>query len=159
MPVKDTKEPLKLYFVFKILSTSAVCDFLFEVRPKRLFLSSSALCIEQQQKFLYFALLIQMLVFVCMHTCICFSRYLLCLVFHLLLIPFCLLLQLADFRDMVSRMLGLNVASLALPDYEIITRLEELIHSHQHHYFPCVCLKDVARAPEEHSQRNIQLLH
>ncbi|XP_054674774.1 damage-control phosphatase ARMT1 isoform X1 [Grus americana] len=67
--------------------------------------------------------------------------------------------QLADFRDMVSRMLGLNVASLALPDYEIITRLEELIHSHQHHYFPCVCLKDMARAPEEHSQRNIQLLH
>ncbi|NXF51221.1 CC170 protein, partial [Oceanites oceanicus] len=67
--------------------------------------------------------------------------------------------QLADFREVVSRMLGLNIASLALPDYEIITRLERLIHSHQHHYFPCVCLKDVARAPEEHSQRNIQLLH
>ncbi|XP_042652060.1 coiled-coil domain-containing protein 170 [Tyto alba] len=67
--------------------------------------------------------------------------------------------QLADFREVVSRMLGLNIASLALPDYEIITRLEGLIHSHQHHYFPCVCLKDVARAPEEHSQRNIQLLH
>ncbi|XP_075564029.1 coiled-coil domain-containing protein 170 isoform X2 [Pelecanus crispus] len=67
--------------------------------------------------------------------------------------------QLADFREVVSRMLGLNIASLALPDYEIITRLEGLIHSHQHHYFPCVCLKDVARAPEEHSERNIQLLH
>ncbi|KAF1464412.1 hypothetical protein FQV08_0000673, partial [Pygoscelis antarcticus] len=67
--------------------------------------------------------------------------------------------QLADFREVVSRMLGLNIASLALPDYEIITRLEGLIHSHQHHYFPCVCLKDVAGAPEEHSQRNIQLLH
>ncbi|XP_009573808.1 PREDICTED: LOW QUALITY PROTEIN: coiled-coil domain-containing protein 170, partial [Fulmarus glacialis] len=53
--------------------------------------------------------------------------------------------QLADFREVVSRMLGLNIASLALPDYEIITRLEGLIHSHQHHYFPCVCLKDVAR--------------
>ncbi|XP_010580231.1 PREDICTED: coiled-coil domain-containing protein 170 [Haliaeetus leucocephalus] len=67
--------------------------------------------------------------------------------------------QLADFREVVSRMLGLNIASLALPDYEIITRLEGLIHSHQHHCFPCVCLKDVARAPEEHSQRNIELLH
>ncbi|KGL92513.1 Coiled-coil domain-containing protein 170, partial [Charadrius vociferus] len=67
--------------------------------------------------------------------------------------------QLADFREVVSQMLGLNIASLALPDYEIITRLEGLIHSHQHHYFPCVCLKDVARAPEEHSQRNVRLLH
>ncbi|NXJ67414.1 CC170 protein, partial [Rostratula benghalensis] len=67
--------------------------------------------------------------------------------------------QLADFREVVSRMLGLDIASLALPDYEIITHLEGLIHSHQHHCFPCVCLGDVARAPEEHSQRNIQLLH
>ncbi|XP_053919770.1 damage-control phosphatase ARMT1 isoform X1 [Cuculus canorus] len=67
--------------------------------------------------------------------------------------------QLAEFREVVSRMLGLNIASLALPDYEIITRLEELTHAHQHHYFPCVCLKAVARAPEEHSQRNIRLLH
>lgn len=41
-------------------------------------------------------------------------------------------------------MLGLDIASLALPDYEIIARLEGLIHSHQHHFFPCVCLKDVA---------------
>ncbi|NXS91855.1 CC170 protein, partial [Jacana jacana] len=67
--------------------------------------------------------------------------------------------QLADFREVVSRMLGLDIASLALPDYEIITRLEGLIHSHQHHCFPCVCLADVARAPEERSQRNIKLLH
>ncbi|NXH20340.1 CC170 protein, partial [Bucco capensis] len=68
--------------------------------------------------------------------------------------------QLADFREVVSRMLGLNIASLALPDYEIITHLEGLIHCHQHHHhFPCICLRDVARAPEEHLQRNIQLLH
>uniref|UniRef100_A0A8C5NN89 Coiled-coil domain containing 170 n=1 Tax=Junco hyemalis TaxID=40217 RepID=A0A8C5NN89_JUNHY len=66
--------------------------------------------------------------------------------------------QLADFREVVSRMLGLDVASLALPDYEIISRLEGLIHSHQHHFFPCVCLRDVARTPEE-QQRNVQLLH
>ncbi|KAM9240238.1 coiled-coil domain-containing protein 170 [Leptosomus discolor] len=65
--------------------------------------------------------------------------------------------QLADFREVVSQMLGLNIASLALPDYEIITRLKGLIHSHQHHCFPCVCLKDVAKAPEEH--RSIQLLN
>ncbi|NXX92843.1 CC170 protein, partial [Centropus bengalensis] len=67
--------------------------------------------------------------------------------------------QLADFREVVSRMLGLDIASLALPDYEIITHLERLIHAHQHHYFLCGCLRGVARAPEEHSQRNIQLLH
>ncbi|NXU61160.1 CC170 protein, partial [Horornis vulcanius] len=73
-------------------------------------------------------------------------------------IPFCLLSQLADFREVVSRMLGLDIANLALPDYEIITRLDGLIHSHQHHFFPCVCFKDVARTPEE-QQRNIQLLH
>ncbi|XP_017677481.1 PREDICTED: coiled-coil domain-containing protein 170 isoform X6 [Lepidothrix coronata] len=66
--------------------------------------------------------------------------------------------QLADFREVVSRMLGLNIASLALPDYEIITCLDELIHSYQHHCFPCVCLKEVARAPEE-QQRNVHLLH
>ncbi|NWW24978.1 CC170 protein, partial [Falcunculus frontatus] len=65
--------------------------------------------------------------------------------------------QLADFREVVSRMLGLDVASLALPDYEIITRLDGLIRSHQHHFFPCVCLKDVAKTLEE-QQRNIQLL-
>ncbi|NXI55331.1 CC170 protein, partial [Chloroceryle aenea] len=67
--------------------------------------------------------------------------------------------QLADFREVISRMLGLNIASLALPDYEIITHLEGLIHSHQHHYFPCVCLKNMSGAPVEHSQRNVQLLH
>lgn len=73
-------------------------------------------------------------------------------------IPFCLPLQLADFREVVSQMLGLNIASLALPDYEIITRLDGLIHSHQHHFFPCVCLRNVARTPEE-QQGNVQLLH
>ncbi|XP_068794808.1 coiled-coil domain-containing protein 170 isoform X8 [Struthio camelus] len=67
--------------------------------------------------------------------------------------------QLTDFREVVSRMLGLDISSLALPDYEIITRLERLIHSHQHHFFPCVCLKDVARGQDEHSEGKIQLLH
>ncbi|KAF7254481.1 hypothetical protein EYD10_00454, partial [Varanus komodoensis] len=51
--------------------------------------------------------------------------------------------QLADFREVVSQMLGLNTAAVALPDYEIITRLERLIHSHQHHFVPCICFKDM----------------
>uniref|UniRef100_A0A8B9J2U5 Coiled-coil domain containing 170 n=1 Tax=Amazona collaria TaxID=241587 RepID=A0A8B9J2U5_9PSIT len=67
--------------------------------------------------------------------------------------------QLADFREVVSQMLGLNIASLALPDYEIITCLEGLIHSHQHHYFSCVCHKEMTRALEENFHRNIQYLH
>ncbi|KFP03264.1 Coiled-coil domain-containing protein 170, partial [Calypte anna] len=86
-------------------------------------------------------------------------RHLFCLVLNFLVTPLCLLLQLADFREVVSRMLGLDIASLALPDYEIIACLEGLIHFHQHHFFPCVCPKDVAVAPEERSERKKQLLH
>lgn len=40
-------------------------------------------------------------------------------------------LQLVDFREVVARMLGLNVTSLAIPDYEIISRLEKFIKKHQ----------------------------
>ncbi|OCT77904.1 hypothetical protein XELAEV_18029001mg [Xenopus laevis] len=43
--------------------------------------------------------------------------------------------QLVDFREVVSWMLGLNVNVLALPDYEIIKRLEGLIH--HHHVVSC----------------------
>ncbi|XP_031467781.1 coiled-coil domain-containing protein 170-like isoform X4 [Phasianus colchicus] len=67
--------------------------------------------------------------------------------------------QLADFREVISRMLGLDLSSLALPDYEIITRLEGLIHFHQHHFIPCVCVKDVTRTEDEHLDRNIQFLN
>ncbi|XP_070589820.1 coiled-coil domain-containing protein 170 isoform X2 [Erythrolamprus reginae] len=49
--------------------------------------------------------------------------------------------QLADFRRVISCMLGLNIATVALPDYEIVTRLEGLIHSQQHHCSPCACFK------------------
>ncbi|XP_061480116.1 coiled-coil domain-containing protein 170 isoform X1 [Rhineura floridana] len=63
--------------------------------------------------------------------------------------------QLADFREVVSRMLGLNIATIALPDYEIITRLEGLIHSHQHHFVPCVCFKDMSVRQDG----PLQLLH
>ncbi|XP_045355996.1 coiled-coil domain-containing protein 170 isoform X3 [Leopardus geoffroyi] len=51
--------------------------------------------------------------------------------------------QLVDFREVVSQKLGLNMTSLALPDYEIIKCLERLIHLHQHHFVTCACLKDV----------------
>uniref|UniRef100_A0A8C2T4Y7 Coiled-coil domain containing 170 n=2 Tax=Coturnix japonica TaxID=93934 RepID=A0A8C2T4Y7_COTJA len=67
--------------------------------------------------------------------------------------------QLADFREVISRMLGLDLDSLALPDYEIITRLEGLIHFHQHHFIPCVCVKDVTRTEDERLDRNAQFLH
>ena len=36
-------------------------------------------------------------------------------------------IQLLDFRQVIARMLGLDVNSLAVPDYEIIARLEKLI--------------------------------
>ncbi|XP_056419335.1 coiled-coil domain-containing protein 170 [Hyla sarda] len=45
--------------------------------------------------------------------------------------------QLVDFREVISRMLGLNVNALALPDYEIIKRLEGLLHTHHHHVLSC----------------------
>ncbi|XP_038618212.1 coiled-coil domain-containing protein 170 [Tachyglossus aculeatus] len=51
--------------------------------------------------------------------------------------------QLVDFREVVSQMLGLNIASLALPDYEIIRSLEKLIHCHQHHHLTCGCIEDI----------------
>ncbi|KAM9666900.1 coiled-coil domain-containing protein 170 isoform 3-T3 [Trichechus inunguis] len=60
--------------------------------------------------------------------------------------------QLVDFRQVISQMLGLNVTSLALPDYEIIKCLERLIHSHQHHFVTCACLKDVTTGRDRHPQ-------
>ncbi|XP_036398067.1 coiled-coil domain-containing protein 170 [Megalops cyprinoides] len=46
--------------------------------------------------------------------------------------------QLTDFRRVVSEMLGLDASSLAVPDYEIIKRLEWLLHPyhHYHHHHP-----------------------
>lgn len=39
--------------------------------------------------------------------------------------------QLLDLRQVISRMLGMDVNSLAVPDYEIIARLEKLILANQ----------------------------
>ncbi|KAM5326683.1 coiled-coil domain-containing protein 170 isoform 2-T2 [Glossophaga mutica] len=67
--------------------------------------------------------------------------------------------QLVDFREVVSQMLGLNMTSLALPDYEIIKCLERLIHSHQHHFVTCACFKDVTTRQDRHLQGHLKLLH
>ncbi|XP_036625041.1 coiled-coil domain-containing protein 170 [Trichosurus vulpecula] len=67
--------------------------------------------------------------------------------------------QLVDFREVVSRMLGLNITSLAVPDYEIIKCLERLIHSHQHHFVPCACLKDMTTGQDRSPQDHLKLLH
>ncbi|MGH0192822.1 UNVERIFIED_CONTAM: hypothetical protein FKN15_028940 [Acipenser sinensis] len=45
-----------------------------------------------------------------------------------------------DFRQVVSMMLGLNFNTLALPDYEIIRRLEKLIQGQHSHAMACLCL-------------------
>ncbi|KAM6180663.1 coiled-coil domain-containing protein 170 [Erethizon dorsatum] len=67
--------------------------------------------------------------------------------------------QLVDFREVVSQMLGLNVTALALPDYEIIKSIERLIHSHQHHFVTCTCLKDMTTGQDRHPQGHRKLLH
>ncbi|KAM8789303.1 coiled-coil domain-containing protein 170 [Rhynchonycteris naso] len=67
--------------------------------------------------------------------------------------------QLMDFREVVSQMLGLNMTSLALPDYEIIKCLETLIHCHQHHFVTCACPKDVTTSQDRHLQGHLKLLH
>ncbi|XP_059209899.1 coiled-coil domain-containing protein 170 [Centropristis striata] len=41
--------------------------------------------------------------------------------------------ELVDFRMVVSRMLGLDAAALAVPNYEIIKSLENLLQTHHHH--------------------------
>jgi len=38
--------------------------------------------------------------------------------------------MLVEFREVVARMLGLDVSRLAVPDYEVVTRLERLIQNH-----------------------------
>ncbi|XP_049510628.1 coiled-coil domain-containing protein 170 [Panthera uncia] len=67
--------------------------------------------------------------------------------------------QLVDFREVVSQKLGLNMTSLALPDYEIIKCLERLIHLHRHHFVTCACLKDVTLGGDRHPQSHLKLLH
>ncbi|XP_012982229.1 coiled-coil domain-containing protein 170 isoform X4 [Mesocricetus auratus] len=67
--------------------------------------------------------------------------------------------QLVDFREVISQMLGLNLTSLALPDYEIIKCLESLVHSHHHHFVACECLKDTAAEHGSCPQCHLELQH
>lgn len=41
------------------------------------------------------------------------------------------MLQLVDLRCVIARMLGLAIDTLAVPDYEVVTRLEQLILANQ----------------------------
>ncbi|XP_035680444.1 coiled-coil domain-containing protein 170-like isoform X2 [Branchiostoma floridae] len=41
--------------------------------------------------------------------------------------------ELVDFRQVIARMLGLEIHTLAVPNYEIIARLEKLVNAHHAH--------------------------
>ncbi|KAL4237945.1 hypothetical protein ACF0H5_002655 [Mactra antiquata] len=57
--------------------------------------------------------------------------------------------QLIDFRNVVARMLGLDINTLAIPDYEIITRLEKLITAHHSHTFTTLSLEEALADMED----------
>ncbi|XP_042539622.1 coiled-coil domain-containing protein 170 [Dipodomys spectabilis] len=67
--------------------------------------------------------------------------------------------QLVDFREIVSQMLGLNMTTLALPDYEIIKCLERLIHLHQHHFVTCACISNLTTGQDRHLGDHLKFLH
>ncbi|XP_048457189.1 coiled-coil domain-containing protein 170 [Rhincodon typus] len=50
--------------------------------------------------------------------------------------------QLLDFREVVSRILGLDIDALALPDYEIVKRLEKLAQAHHTSAMTALCLEN-----------------
>lgn len=54
-------------------------------------------------------------------------------------------LQLVDFRTVVARMLGLEIETLAVPDYEIISRLEKLIQAHHTTAFTTLSLEEALK--------------
>ncbi|XP_059161028.1 coiled-coil domain-containing protein 170-like [Physella acuta] len=57
--------------------------------------------------------------------------------------------QLIDFRTVVARMLGLDINTLAVPDYEIITRLEKLIQAHHTTAFTTLSLEEALQDVED----------
>ncbi|XP_033736128.1 coiled-coil domain-containing protein 170-like [Pecten maximus] len=57
--------------------------------------------------------------------------------------------QLLDFRGVVSRMLGLDLSTLAVPDYEIISRLEKLIQAHHNHTFTTMSMEEALADMED----------
>lgn len=58
-------------------------------------------------------------------------------------------LQLLDFRNVVARMLGLDINTLAVPDYEIISRLEKLIQAHHTHAFNTMSMEEALADMED----------
>ncbi|KAJ8353190.1 hypothetical protein SKAU_G00207570 [Synaphobranchus kaupii] len=64
--------------------------------------------------------------------------------------------QLANFRKVVSELLGLDVCTLAVPDYEIIKHLECLLHPY-HHYYPHHHSSDApcVYPPQQHHQEDL----
>ncbi|KAJ8288606.1 hypothetical protein COCON_G00012650 [Conger conger] len=64
--------------------------------------------------------------------------------------------QLTNFRKAVSKMAGLDISMLAVPDYEIIKRLEWLLHPYSHHYHPHHHASDApcAYPPQKHHQKD-----
>ena len=42
-------------------------------------------------------------------------------------------MQLLDFRQVLAKLLGLDVNNLAVPDFEIISRLERMVQAHHAH--------------------------
>lgn len=57
--------------------------------------------------------------------------------------------QLLDFRNVVARMLGLDINTLAVPDYEIISRLEKLIQAHHTHAFNTMSMEEALADMED----------
>ncbi|XP_022332635.2 coiled-coil domain-containing protein 170-like [Crassostrea virginica] len=57
--------------------------------------------------------------------------------------------QLLDFRNVVARMLGLDINTLAVPDYEIISRLEKLIQAHHTHTFTTLSMEEALADMED----------
>jgi hypothetical protein len=59
------------------------------------------------------------------------------------------LFQLVDFRNVVARMLGLDINTLAVPDYEIISRLEKLIQGYHSHTFTTMSMEEALADMED----------
>ncbi|XP_071164540.1 coiled-coil domain-containing protein 170-like [Mytilus edulis] len=57
--------------------------------------------------------------------------------------------QLLDFRNVICRMLGLDINTLAIPDYEIISRLEKLIQAHHTHAFTTMSMEEALADMED----------
>ena len=42
--------------------------------------------------------------------------------------------QLLEFRNILAKVIGLDIGNVPVPDYEIISRLEKLVEAHQVNY-------------------------